>query len=186
MDRAQLAGGGGSIHGPHRQLGVAGGPGLRPPDASLQRDPARLRRVLLTVTVANMLEWYDFAVYAFLAPVIATVMFPADSATASLLLSVGTFGVGFLTRPVGALVFGALADRRGRKFTLLLTFGLMGVATLAIGLIPPFADIGIASPLLIVFARLLQGLAAGGAVGGATAMLTEHAPPGRAGYFASW
>ena len=144
------------------------------------------RHVLLTVSLGNMLEWYDFAVYGFLTPVIAKIMFPAEDPTASLLLSAGAFGVGFLTRPVGALVFGALADRRGRKYTLILTFGLMGLATLALGLIPPFAVIGIAAPLLVVCARLLQGIAAGGAVGGATAMLTEHAPSGRAGYFASW
>ena len=142
--------------------------------------------MLLSVVVGSMLEWYDFAVYGFLASVIAKVMFPADDPTASLLLSVGAFGVGFLTRPVGALVFGALADRKGRKLALLLTFGLMGAATFAIGLIPSFAVIGIAAPLLVVLARLLQGLAAGGAIGGATAMLTEHAPPGRAGFFASW
>jgi MFS transporter, MHS family, proline/betaine transporter len=142
--------------------------------------------VLLAITIGNMLEWYDFAVYAFLTAIIGKVMFPAADATASLLLSAGTFGVGFLTRPVGALVFGALADRRGRKFTLLLTFGLMGGATLAIGVIPPFATIGVAAPLLVVLARLMQGLATGGAMGGATAMLSEHAPPGRVGYFASW
>ena len=147
---------------------------------------SRPRRVLLSVVVGSMLEWYDFAVYGFLASVIAKVMFPADDPTASLLLSVGAFGVGFLTRPVGALVFGALADRKGRKLALLLTFGLMGAATFAIGLIPSFAVIGIAAPLLVVLARLLQGLAAGGAIGGATAMLTEHAPPGRTGFFASW
>ena len=147
---------------------------------------ARPLRALLAVTLGNMLEWYDFAVYAFLTAVIGKVMFPAGSATASLLLSAATFGVGFLTRPVGALVFGALADRRGRKFALLLTFGLMGGATLAIGVIPPFATIGVAAPLLVVLARLLQGLATGGAMGGATAMLSEYAPPGRVGFFASW
>jgi MHS family proline/betaine transporter-like MFS transporter len=144
------------------------------------------RHVLLAVSVGNMLEWYDFAVYGFLAPIIAQVMFPSGDPTASLLLSVGAFGVGFLTRPVGAVIFGALADRRGRKAALLLTFGLMGVATLSIGLIPAYAKLGIGAPLLVVLARLLQGIAAGGAVGGATAMLTEHAPAGRAGYFASW
>jgi MFS transporter, MHS family, proline/betaine transporter len=147
---------------------------------------ARPRRALLAVTLGNMLEWYDFAVYAFLTAVIGKVMFPAGNATASLLLSAATFGVGFLTRPVGALVFGVLADRRGRKFALLLTFGLMGGATLAIGVIPPFATIGVAAPLLVVLARLLQGLATGGAMGGATAMLSEYAPPGRVGFFASW
>ena len=142
--------------------------------------------MLLSVVVGSMLEWYDFGVYGFLTSVIAKVMFPADDPTASLLLSVGAFGVGFLTRPVGALVFGVLADRKGRKLALLLSFGLMAIATFLIGLIPPFAVLGVAAPLLVVFARLLQGLAAGGAMGGATAMLTEHAPPGRAGYFASW
>jgi MHS family proline/betaine transporter-like MFS transporter len=159
---------------------------LNPINSSDRKGNARPRRVLLSVVVGSMLEWYDFAVYGFLASVIAKVMFPADDPTASLLLSVGAFGVGFLTRPVGALVFGVLADRKGRKLALLLTFGLMGAATFAIGLIPPFAVIGIAAPLLVVLARLLQGLAAGGAIGGATAMLTEHAPPGRAGFFASW
>jgi MFS family permease len=159
---------------------------LNPINSSDRKGNARPRRVLLSVVVGSMLEWYDFAVYGFLTSVIAKVMFPADDPTASLLLSVGAFGVGFLTRPVGALVFGVLADRKGRKLALLLTFGLMGAATFAIGLIPPFAVIGIAAPLLVVLARLLQGLAAGGAIGGATAMLTEHAPPGRAGFFASW
>jgi MHS family proline/betaine transporter-like MFS transporter len=155
-------------------------------NSSYRKGLARPRHVLLAVTCGNMLEWYDFAVYGFLTPAIAKAMFPAGDPTASLLLSVGAFGVGFLTRPIGALVFGVLADRKGRKFALLLTFGLMGAATFAIGLIPPFAAIGMAAPLLVVLARLLQGLAAGGAVGGATAMLTEQAPPGRAGYFASW
>ena len=147
---------------------------------------ARPTRVLLAVTGGNILEWYDFAVYAFLTAVIAKVMFPLGNATASLLLSTATFGVGFLTRPVGALVFGHLADRHGRKFALLLTFGLMGGSTFAIGVIPPYLAIGLAAPLLVVLARLVQGFATGGVVGGATAMLTEHAPPGRAGYFASW
>jgi len=159
---------------------------LSSPDTRLPQARTQLRRVLLAVTVANMLEWYDFAVYAFLAQVIAPIMFPAGDATASLLLSVGTFGVGFLTRPVGAVIFGTLADRHGRKFILLLTFVLMAGSTVAIGLIPPFATLGMLAPLLVVLARLVQGMAAGGAMGGATAMLAEHAPPGRIGFFASW
>jgi MHS family proline/betaine transporter-like MFS transporter len=156
---------------------------INPPDHS---GSSRPRHVLLSVVIGSMLEWYDFAVYGFLASVIAKVMFPAENPTASLLLSVGAFGVGFLTRPLGALGFGVLADLKGRKLALLLSFGLMGAATFAIGVIPSFAAIGIAAPLLVLVARLLQGLAAGGAMGGATAMLTEYAPPGRAGYFASW
>jgi MFS transporter, MHS family, proline/betaine transporter len=167
-------------------VGVADHAGLRPADSPNREGRARPRHVLLAVSIGNMLEWYDFAVYGFLTPAIAQCMFPSGDATASLLLSVGAFGVGFLTRPIGAVVFGALADRSGRKFALLLTYGLMGAATLAIGVIPSFGAIGVAAPLLVVLARLLQGLAAGGVVGGATAMLTEHAPTGRAGYFASW
>jgi len=167
-------------------LGGTGTAGLSTSDTRLLQARVRLRRVVLAVTVANMLEWYDFAVYAFLAQVIAPIMFPAGDATASLLLSVGTFGVGFLTRPVGAVVFGTLADRHGRKFILLLTFVLMAGSTVAIGLIPPFATLGVLAPLLVVLARLVQGMAAGGAMGGATAMLAEHAPPGRIGLFASW
>lgn len=153
---------------------------------TLVRTGAKQRHVLLAVTAGNVLEWYDFAVYGFLTPVIAKMMFPTNDPTASLLLSVGAFGVGFLTRPIGAMVFGVLGDRRGRKLVLLLTYGLMGGATVAIGLIPPYAAIGTAAPLLVVLARLIQGIAAGGVVGGATAMLTEQAPAGRAGYFASW
>jgi MHS family proline/betaine transporter-like MFS transporter len=143
-------------------------------------------RVLAAVVIGNILEWYDFAVYAFLTPVIARQMFPAGNATVSLLLAAGTFGVGFLTRPVGALVFGTLADRQGRKLALLVTFGMMGGATLSIGLIPSYANLGVTAPLLVVLARLLQGVATGGVMGGATAMLTEYAPPGRVGYYASW
>ena len=149
------------------------------------QDPGSTR-ALAAVTLGNVLEWYDFAVYAFMTSVIARVMFPAGNATVSLLLAAGTFGVGFLTRPAGALVFGALADRQGRKHALVVTFGLMGAATVAIGLIPSYGTLGVMAPLLVVLARLLQGLATGGVVGGATAMLTEHAPPGRAGYYASW
>jgi MHS family proline/betaine transporter-like MFS transporter len=151
-----------------------------------EKGAAQPLRLVASVTVANVLEWYDFAVYAFLMGVIARVMFPIGDATVALLLSAGAFGVGFLTRPIGALVFGALADRNGRKFALLVTFALMGGAALLIGVIPSYAAIGLAAPLLVVLARLLQGLATGGVVGSATALLTEHAPPRQAGYYGSW
>jgi len=156
------------------------------PEQSTTMGRARPRRAVASVTVANVLEWYDFAVYAFLMGVIAQVMFPVGDATVALLLSAGTFGVGFLTRPVGAVVFGVLADRRGRKLALLVTFALMGGATLFIGLIPSYAAIGLAAPLLVVLARLLQGIATGGVVGSATALLTEHAPPRQEGFYGSW
>ena len=96
---------------------------MNAPDPAAATRHAGPTRVLAAVTVGNILEWYDFAVYAFLTTVIARVMFPAGDATVSLLLSAGAFGVGFLTRPVGAVVFGFLADRRGRKLALLVTFG---------------------------------------------------------------
>src|SRR5579872_1850780 len=102
----------------HVKIGRVGSP-----DRTRLTSGGGARQVLLAVSVGNMLEWYDFAVYGFVAPIIAQVMFPSSDATASLLLSVGAFGLGFLTRPVGAFVFGAIADRRGRKPALLLTFG---------------------------------------------------------------
>lgn len=155
-------------------------------EASAEEGRSQSLRVMASVTVANVLEWYDFAVYGFLMGVIADVMFPVGDPAVALLLSAGTFGVGFLTRPVGALAFGVLADRRGRKSALLAAFGLMGGATLLIGLIPSYATIGVEAPLLVVLARLLQGLATGGVMGSATALLTEHAPPRQAGFYASW
>src|SRR6202789_3465872 len=107
-------------------MGVAYQTRLDSIDSPAHRGHTRPRHVLLAVTVGDMLEWYDFAVYGFLTAVIAKVMFPAGNPTASLLLSLGTFGVGFLTRPAGALVFGVLADLKGRKSGLLLPLGLRG------------------------------------------------------------
>lgn len=147
---------------------------------------SRNTRALVAVTLGNVLEWYDFAAYAYLSTVIAAVFFPANDPRMSLILSVGTFGVGFLMRPLGAVLIGALADRKGPKAALLFSLSLMAAATLGLGLIPPFAAIGVAAPVLVVICRLAQGLAAGGQMGGATAMLVELAPPGRTGYIASW
>lgn len=144
------------------------------------------RRAVIAAVVGNTLEWYDFAVYGFFALTLAKLFFPAGDATVSLLLTVATFGVGFVMRPVGALVLGTLADRRGRKVALSLTILLMAVGTAMIGLAPTYATAGAWAPAIIVLARLIQGFSAGGEIGGATAFLVEHAPPERRGLYASW
>jgi len=144
------------------------------------------RRAILAATVGNLLETYDFAVYGFFAIVIARLFFPSGDATVSLLLTVATFGVGFVMRPVGAVVLGALADRRGRKAALSLTILMMAVGTAMIGFAPTYASIGVWAPALVVAARLIQGFSAGGEIGTATAFLVEHAPAERRGLFASF
>lgn len=144
------------------------------------------RRAVAAATIGNLLESYDFAVYGYFAVTIAPLFFPADDPTASLLLTVATFGVGFFMRPVGAVVLGSLADRRGRKSVLTITILLMALGMIMIGLSPTYAQIGAAAPLILVAARLLQGFSAGGEVGTATAFLVEHAPLERRGFVASW
>ena len=141
---------------------------------------------MLAAVIGNTLEWYDFVVYAFLAGTIAKLFFPADNETASLLLTLATFGVGFVMRPVGAILLGSLADRAGRKTALMLTILLMGLGTAMIAFAPTFASIGWAAPILIVTARLIQGFSAGGELGSATAFMIESAAPGRRGFGASW
>jgi MHS family proline/betaine transporter-like MFS transporter len=144
------------------------------------------RRAIVAATIGNLLETYDFAVYGFFAIIISRLFFPAGDETVSLLLTVATFGVGFFMRPVGAVVLGTLADRRGRKFALSVTILMMAVGTALIGLAPTYASIGVWAPAIIVLARLIQGFSAGGEIGTATAFLVEHAPPERRGFFASW
>ncbi|MFT3700400.1 MAG: MFS transporter [Kofleriaceae bacterium] len=143
------------------------------------------RGALVATLVGNTLEFYDFLTYAFLASQIGHAFFPTDSELASLLLSVATFGIGFLTRPLGGIVIGAYADRVGRKPALLLTIALMSVGTLGLVLTPSYATIGIAAPLILVASRLVQGLALGGEVGPANAVLLEAAPPDQRALFIS-
>ena len=131
--------------------------------------------------IGNVLEFYDFTTYAFFAVMIGRTFFPSEDAWISLLISVATFGVGFVTRPIGGLVIGTYADRAGRKPAMLLTITLMAVGMLILVLTPGYATIGYAAPVLIVLGRLLQGFALGGEVGPSTAYLLEAAPPGRRG-----
>ncbi|HZC17065.1 MAG TPA: MFS transporter [Caulobacteraceae bacterium] len=136
--------------------------------------------------MGNALEFYDFTTYTIFAVDIGKAFFPSHSPFVSLMASLGTFGAGFLTRPVGAVVIGAIADRIGRRPAMLLSFALMGVAILGLSLTPSFAQIGLAAPIVVVLFRLIQGFALGGEVGPATAFLIEAAPLNQRGLFGSW
>ena len=136
------------------------------------------------VVAGNGLEFYDFLIYTFFAAQIGSALFPSSGGY-GLLLSLGTFGIGFLTRPLGAFVIGRMADRSGRKPAMLLAIALMGVATVGLVLTPPYARIGISAPVLALTFRLLQGFALGGQVGSNTAYLLEAAPPNRRGLYIS-
>jgi MFS family permease len=140
---------------------------------------------VFAVVSGNALEFYDFVTYAFFAAQIGRTFFPSDAKGVSLLASLATFGVGFLTRPLGAFVIGRYADRAGRKPAMLLSFWLMGLAMLGLPLVPSYSSIGMAAPLLVIAFRLLQGFALGGEVGPSTAFLMEAAPPMRRGFYIS-
>ncbi|WP_225770053.1 MFS transporter [Inquilinus sp. Marseille-Q2685] len=144
------------------------------------------RHAIAAATIGNGLEWFDFTVYGFFTPIIARLFFPAGDDLTSILLTVGTYGVGFFMRPVGAVVLGVYADRAGRKAALTLTILLMAIGTALLGFAPTYAQAGIVGPLVIVLARLIQGFSAGGEIGGATAFLIEYAPPRKRGFYASW
>ncbi|WP_177238838.1 MFS transporter [Pseudonocardia ammonioxydans] len=149
-------------------------------------DRARLRRrSIFAIGAGNLLEWYDFAVYASVASLLGSLFFPAADPIASLLATFSVFAVGYIARPIGAAVFGRLADRRGRKTTLVVVITLMGISTLLIGLMPTYATVGVLAPALLVLARLAQGLSVGGEFSASTSYLVEIAPPGRRGLYGS-
>jgi MHS family proline/betaine transporter-like MFS transporter len=141
---------------------------------------------VVAAVLGNAFEFFDFTVYGVFAVIIGRVFFPAESEFVQILLSLGTFGVGFLTRPLGSLVLGAYADRAGRKPAMIASIWLMAIGTGILGLTPSYAAIGIAAPIIILGARLIQGFAAGGEVGAATAYLLEVAPDRRRGFFGAW
>jgi hypothetical protein len=151
-------------------------------DAAVQQR----RRAIVATVIGNGLEWFDFTVYSFFAVIIAKLFFPTGNELTSVLLTVATFGVGFFMRSVGGIVLGVYADKVGRKAALSLTILLMAAGTALIGIAPTYEQAGIAAPLMIVVARLLQGFSAGGEMGGATAFLTEYAPPEKRAYYSSW
>lgn len=141
---------------------------------------------VVAAILGNALEFYDFTVYAAFAVAIGRAFFPASNSNVSLLLSVATFGIGFIARPLGGMIIGAYADRFGRKPAMTLTIWLMALGSGMIGLLPSYATIGIMAPVLLVIARLIQGFSAGGEMGPATTYLLESAPPGRQCFFGSW
>jgi MFS transporter, MHS family, proline/betaine transporter len=149
--------------------------------------PARsaLGNVIVAATVGNVLEWFDFLVYGYFAVVIAEVFFPTGSPTVSLLVTFGAFGLSYLARPLGALVIGAYTDRAGRKAGLTLSIALMMIGTAIMAFTPSYAAIGLAAPILITSARLLQGFSVGGEFGSAVAFLAEHGSA-RKGFSAGW
>ncbi|MBN3812737.1 MFS transporter [Paraburkholderia sp. Ac-20347] len=151
---------------------------------STKRTPSLMQLVVAT-SVGNALEWFDIAIYGFFAVFIGKHFFPAANETASLLLTFGAFGASYLVRPLGGMVLGAYADKRGRKAALMLSVSLMMLGTAIIALVPDYASIGVAAPLLVLAARLVQGFSAGGEFGASTALLIEHAPH-RRGFIASW
>ncbi|WP_327656390.1 MFS transporter [Streptomyces sp. NBC_00483] len=154
--------------------------------ADAPTDVATLRRSVAAGAVGVFVHWFDWAAYAYLAGTVATVFFPADDSTTGLLAVFGVFAVSFGVRPIGALVFGPLGDKIGRKRTLSLVIFMMSGATLAIGLLPGYDSIGIAAPILLVVLRLIQGFAAGGEFGSAASFLAESAPRRRRGFGVSW
>jgi MHS family proline/betaine transporter-like MFS transporter len=148
--------------------------------------PAKARAAVAAAVVGNVLEWYDFAVYSFLAAIIGRNFFPSGDPSAEILSSFAVFGIGFLARPLGGIVIGRLGDVKGRKTALLLTIFLMAAGTVLMGLAPTYASVGIAGPLVILFARLMQGFSAGGEWGGSTAFIVEWAPEGKRGLYGSF
>jgi MFS family permease len=153
--------------------------------APTSRFEDRIPFVIGASAIGTVIEWYDFYLYAVLATFLAPVFFPGDP-TAQLLSALATFGAGFAVRPFGAVVFGRIGDKTGRKVAFLLTVSIMGGATVLVGLLPGYASIGIAAPIILVTLRMLQGLALGGEYGGAAIYVAEHAPDNKRGLYTSW
>jgi MHS family proline/betaine transporter-like MFS transporter len=151
-------------------------------------NPVRISRsrLLVATTIGNALEFFDFTVFGFFSIIIGHQFFSPLSADGQLMSSVATFGVGFVMRPIGGILIGIYADRAGRRAAMTLTLSLMTLGVCLAGLTPAYAEIGIAAPVLMVIARLIQGFSAGGEVGPATTVMLEYAPAGERGYYTSW
>jgi MFS transporter, MHS family, proline/betaine transporter len=143
-------------------------------------------RTRIAGTIGSLLEWYDFTVYGFLAPILGKLFFPADDQVASLLAAFGVFAMGYAARPLGGVIFGHIGDKFGRKPAMIISAVMMGLATLAIGVLPDHAQIGVAAALLLVILRVIQGLSVGGEFTDSVVMLAEQAPLDRRGFVASW
>jgi MFS transporter, MHS family, proline/betaine transporter len=146
---------------------------------------AQSRKVILAATIGNLMEWYDFGVFGFLAPSLAQNFFPKSNPSAALLSTFAVFGTGLIVRPLGGIIIGRLGDTRGRKPALLLTIVLMVIGTVMMGVLPTYETVGVLAPILLLVARLLQGFSTGGEWGGATAFMAEWSHPGKRGFYTS-
>ena len=144
------------------------------------------RLVIFASSLGTVFEWYDFYIYGTLGAILASKFFSGVAPTSAFIFTLLAFAAGFAVRPFGALVFGRLGDLVGRKYTFLVTMTLMGIGTFLIGVLPTYASIGIAAPILLIVLRLVQGLALGGEYGGAATYVAEHAPNGKRGLYTSW
>ncbi len=156
-------------------------------EATQEQPPKQSETMVIAASsLGTVFEWYDFFLYGLLASFISAQFFSAVNETTGFILALAAFAAGFVVRPFGALLFGRIGDIVGRKNTFIVTMTLMGLSTFAVGLLPNYASIGVAAPLILVTLRLLQGLAVGGEYGGAATYVAEHAPDGKRGYFTSW
>ena len=160
------------------------------PEAGVAPEPAPLRQsdrlVIAASSLGTVFEWYDFYLYGLLAAIISAQFFSGVNETTGFIFALAAFAAGFAVRPFGAILFGRIGDMVGRKYTFLVTMGIMGLSTFAVGLLPSYAAAGVAAPVLLVALRLLQGLALGGEYGGAATYVAEHAPAGRRGLYTSF
>ena len=144
------------------------------------------KKVIFASSLGTVFEWYDFYLYGSLASIIGAQFFSQFPKATADIFALLAFAAGFLVRPLGALVFGRVGDIVGRKYTFLVTILIMGLSTFVVGLLPGYKTIGVTAPIVLIIARLLQGLALGGEYGGAATYVAEHAPPGRRGFYTSW
>jgi MFS family permease len=153
------------------------------PATHIQPSASDIRLVIAASSAGTIFEWYDFFIYGALGTILSKTFFPTGNATLEMLLFWLVFGIGFGFRPLGAILFGFLGDRLGRKYTFLVTVTLMGIATAGVGLVPSATNIGMAAPVIVILLRIMQGLALGGEYGGAAIYVAEHSAPGRRGYY---
>lgn len=156
------------------------------PATAAKKSNSIARRAAIAGGVGTLIEYYDFAVYGFLAVTIAPLFFPSDNSAVSILSTLAVFGVAYVARPLGGIFFGRLGDRRGRRHSLVITVVSMGIACGILGLLPTHSAVGVLAPILLVLVRLAQGFSAGGEVGGAATYIAESAPPKRRGFFGSF
>ena len=136
--------------------------------------------------VGNILEWYDFAIYGYMVPVLSVLFFPSDNPAVSIIAAFGAFAIGYFARPLGGVIFGWIGDKRGRKAVLTISVTLMGLATVSLGLLPTYSQIGLAAPILLVLLRIFQGISVGGEYTGSITFVLEHAPKEKRGWLTSW